>query len=244
MSSALTTILLPVMGTILMGSTPPATTSSTEPKATRLAACAMARSPLAQKRSMVTTRARSGDKTSNASRRSSPPPPRPRPPRRRSPRLATTSLPPARAAAFIAVLHDVALCNSPGHGPCGPSCRHATRPERLRHARPMRSQRPSAAQAVATHVALLHGSRVVPSQAGLKHGGPAPHPWRPRRGERRGGGTQALRPTRAQRGARWRDARSGRGAWRREVVARGNGPTTSGGPPPRGGAESQASGEA
>ncbi len=33
----------------------------------------------------------------------------PRPPRRRSPRPATTSLPPTRAAAFIAVLHSVAL---------------------------------------------------------------------------------------------------------------------------------------
>jgi hypothetical protein len=38
-----------------------------------------------------------------------PRPSRPRPPRMRSPRPATTSLPPTRAAAFIAVLHDVAL---------------------------------------------------------------------------------------------------------------------------------------
>jgi hypothetical protein len=52
-TSAETLILLPVIGTMLIDSTPPATMASTLPKATRSAARAMAWRPDEQKRLMV-----------------------------------------------------------------------------------------------------------------------------------------------------------------------------------------------
>ena len=106
-----------------------------------------------------------------------PPPSRPRPPRMRSPRPATTSMPPTRTAAFFASLYGDPLRNAPGHGPRGPSGRHAMRsmrplparsvlsqdalrPRRSRHTRPIRTDPPQPRRAMGWSGALRFTRRV------------------------------------------------------------------------------------
>jgi hypothetical protein len=106
-------------------------------------------------------------------------------------RSDTPSLPPASPAEEInASRHDIVALDTRGRALREPPRRRAlkfSRPRPVRPARPSRHAahavatraacvvaKASASQAVATHAALLHRSRAVPSHAQMKHGDPHP----------------------------------------------------------------------
>jgi hypothetical protein len=133
------------------------------------------------------------------------------------------SRPPAPPAEEIpASRHDVAAPDTRGRVPRVLSRRRALKLSRPRPVRPAlpshhasqavatRAARAVAkdtvSQAVATHPALLHGSRAVPSQAQMKHGESVTHRRRTQRGERGGEGAHGTRPTGMWRAAQWKNA--------------------------------------